>query len=43
MDWELFKYWLNELSEIIIFNCPDTKLEKIYSSMSSYYQKHKGD
>ena len=43
MDWELFKHWLNELSEILIVECPTWKLEEVYESMSSYYQEHKNE
>ena len=43
MDWDLFKHWLNEISNIIINECPYKKLDAVYDSMSGYYQKHKDD
>ena len=41
MDWNLFKFWLNRLSNILADKCPDQELLEIYISMSSYYQKYK--
>ena len=41
MDWKLFKFWLNKLSNILADECPNQELLEIYISMSSYYQEHK--
>lgn len=41
MDWDLFKFWLNELSNVLLGKTSISELKTVYNSMSGYYQKHK--